>query len=237
MERVLRLYVVVGALLCLTLVGCPKEPLLEQTQHLDNNEYWYGTFNSEETAELDVEFNVTSGGAVDLLLLNSTGFADFENCHKTDTLVNATGRLESLPPNDSINYFFDVRVNDQITISFTADHGTFVGLYHQNGTAIYEKDSLIALTYEYTATQAEKLDLFFWNLSTSVAVNYTVKVTRPKATTFSYYISGSALNIKAKTYVFEAPETGNYTVVVNNTGGIQGGATPAGPVDFEVIIK
>ena len=48
--------------------------------------------------------------------------------------------------------------------------------------------------------------------------------------TFEHYVTGSALKVKSKTYLFQIPKSGTYYIVTNNAGGIERGAYSLGQV-------
>lgn len=58
---------------------------------------------------------------------------------------------------------------------------------------------------------------------------------KDKKSTFKYLKIGSALDIMSKSYTFEIPTSDRYHIVINNGGGIEGGAKPEG--DVAVYIK
>ncbi len=220
------------------LIGCGKKPttLVDQTQHLEMGHYWVGQFTADAGVNLDVEIEVTSGGAVDVLLMDSTGFNQFEGIFKEDTLIDESDWLDSLPPYDEMDYYFSVNTNDKITVDFSADNPTDILLRHQDGTVITSYSGTTEEIFDYTATQAETLNLYLYNPDSTVIVNYDVLITKPKSTAFTYYSAGSALNVKSKSYSFETPKTGKYYIVVNNAGHVPGGATPQGAVDFHIVV-
>jgi hypothetical protein len=52
----------------------------------------------------------------------------------------------------------------------------------------------------------------------------------------SYLKTGSALNVKSKNYEFTIPTQDRYFIVVNNAGGIEGGARPVGDVSVHIKV-
>jgi hypothetical protein len=59
--------------------------------------------------------------------------------------------------------------------------------------------------------------------------------TKGRRNTFNYFKTGSALDIMSKTYTFEVLSGDRYHIIINNGGGIEGGAKPTG--DVAVYIK
>lgn len=220
-----------------SLIGCTKETILiDQAQHLEQWSYWSGSFEADAGVNLDVDIEVTSGGAVDVLLMDSTGFKQFEGIFKKDTLLDDSNWLDSLPPNDDIIYYFYVNANDKISVDFSSDNPADIYLFHQDFTEILYYTGTTDQTFDYTATQAETLYLDLYNPSWTVIVNYDVLITKPKSSSFTYYVAGSALNVESKTYSWETPSSGKYYIVVNNADNVQGGATPQGAVDFHIVV-
>jgi len=56
-----------------------------------------------------------------------------------------------------------------------------------------------------------------------------------ETTSFYYFKTGSALNVKHISFTFTFPSTDRYFIVLSNAGGIEGGARPVG--DVTVYIK
>lgn len=52
--------------------------------------------------------------------------------------------------------------------------------------------------------------------------------------TFSHYKSGSVLDVKHVAFTFTTPTDDRYFIVLNNAGGIEGGAVPVGAVTVYV---
>jgi chorismate synthase len=52
----------------------------------------------------------------------------------------------------------------------------------------------------------------------------------------SYIKIGSSLNVKSKNYDFIIPEQDRYFIVINNAGGIEGGARPVGDVSVHIKV-
>lgn len=233
-----RLLISVSLTIIMLLLGCGEEAatLIDQTQHLDQGYYWSGSFNADAGINLDVDIEVTSGGAVDVLLMDSTGFNQFQGIFKIDTLIDDSDYLDSLPPNDEVNYYISINTGDKITIDFSSDEPADIYLFHQNSTEIAAYTGTTAEHFDYTATQSETLNLYIYNPSPNVIVNYDLLMTKPQSATFTYYTTGSALNVTSKSYTFETPTTDRYYIVVNNADNVEGGATPQGPVDFHIIV-
>lgn len=234
----------------LSFLSCGKEPttLIDQTQHLEMLSYWFGSFDADAGVEIDVDIEVTSGGAVDVLLMDEDGYNDFKAIFEEDTLINAGQTL-------GVEFYgyhsFNIQAGDEVTFLFNSDllvdiylmDSTNFSLY-QNGQSFYYYvgyESVNTGSFAYEATTTELLYFVVDNTSLFGSTptgdaTYTITATKPKGTTFTYYSTGSALNVTSKTYTFEIPTTGKYYIVVNNADNIEGGATPQGPVDFHIVI-
>ena len=69
-------------------VGCTSTPtqpttttttILDQEQTILKNYYWYGYFTADAGAVINVDLDVTAGGNVDLFLMDSGYFAEYQN--------------------------------------------------------------------------------------------------------------------------------------------------------------
>ncbi len=230
-------------------IGCQKEPetLIDQTQHLEEGYYWSGSFDAEADVELDVEMTVTTGSAVDVLLMDQTGFTQFQNIFKVDSFAGN----DNLAPEYYVAYGLNVLNGEHITYTFSSDLTADIYLVdpanyilYQNGQTFNYYAAYEGITYSqftFTAVASESLyyivdNSTYWGTPPQGTIAYSYLATKPKGTTFTYYNAGSALKVKDKTYSFTTPDAGKYYVVINNAGGIQNGATPTGPVDVDILI-
>jgi hypothetical protein len=182
-----------------------------------------------------------------LIVKNNSGINFFENLFKLDSFADA----QSLNPEYYIAYPLNVQTSENITYSFTSNLSADIYLVNpqnftlfQNGQTFYpyvSHEGVISAQFTYTAVAAETFYFIidnstYWGTPPQGTITYNYLATKPKGTTFTYYASGSALNITAKSYSFTTPATGSYYIVINNSGGIHNGATPKGPVDVDILI-
>ena len=98
--------------------------------------------------------------------------------------------------------------------------------HHQAIDLQGEKDGVLEI--EVKVIEGEAVDVFVMDEPNFIKYNNNQE-------DFEYYEKGSALNIKAKTWTFKAPQDGVYYIVVDNTD--RGVAYPTSDVEVNIKIS
>ncbi len=141
-DIILSKVLIVFLVLLLPTAAMAQEEVINETTTINADEIKYYSFSGEEGVTITVSINVTSGGPIDILLLDSSNFQTYKNAFVSGSSTN-----------------------------------------------------------------------------------------------FEYYVDGSALSVKSKTYEFTLPSSQTYYIVIENADFTSGGASPQGSVDVKIVVS
>ena len=245
-------------LCCLMLFICCshdeyEDVLVRFSGSIPEGECWWSTFAASPSSQIIVEFDLHSGGPVDIITLDQDGFSEFEDRVDLDSLMAAIWGLQLEEYNmfsfyaDSGKYLhFDIMWAIDSSINpvdiFLLDSLNYA-LYVQGS---YQMDFLyrcfwcLGAVFDYDVVRSESLYLVMDNTSYGYPplgmVCYRFKLCEYIARAFSYCEEGSSFNTGTTSYTFAAPEYDTLYVVVNNAGFVEGGSHPVGPVKFSISV-
>ncbi len=238
----------------LFILSCEEGAIyLSESKEVKKGKYWFEELYVSAGSNLDVDFLVKSGGAVDILVMNYNGFTEFRDRIGIDSVAGDT---------------WDLPLETYAVCSFPADSGVKIVCYfdfpwdtlptpidiylmdsanfelYKNGQQFeyyVGHDSTMGWPLTYEVVVSESLYLVGDNTSIhgSIPVGkayYDVLIGKYVPVPFAYLEEGSALNVKGAAYTFSVVDTDTCYVVVNNAGYIEGGSAPIGPVFFRIEI-
>lgn len=236
-------------------ISCDTEPtapvtIIDIATEMDAGYYYHREFNLEKDEEISIDLKVTEGGPVDLLLMNDENYQDFMNrLEFKDTIT--TGGM-SLPEGYYAYLDFGVEEGDSILFWISSNFSLDVFLLNDENFQKFQNGETFSSYREYLNipyvsfleefTQTEVLHLVLDNTSyfgspASGSLTFSVIVGFPKSYRFDYFEDGSRLSTRDSYYKYTATEGRRYYLVVNNSGLVEDGAFPYGPVEFELIVK
>lgn len=254
MKKIILLIVI----LLLTFINCNtgkvKEICLSYTGSVAKHKYWLETFVVDLGAELELDFEVTSGGPVDILIMNKYSFHQFEDHITIETI---TTNFWSLAPEEYGVEVVQVNAYEQVVFSYGC---VICSLLPPVPVDVYVTDSINFLLYESgqpfeyymghdsVAWAIDTFEILISQTLYSIIDNTSMHGSMPVDTAdccftaerfvgkwITYYKDASVLNTDSVSYTFEAPIDTVY-LIVNNSGYVEGGAFPIGSVDFSIQV-
>ncbi len=222
------------------LISCGEKILIEDEPTIPLGSYWVDSFFGEPDQKVSIEFRVTSGGAVDVMLLPGYGFEQYKKMTTMDTFV-----IKSSTPVDSGSYSA-IRFgngNGIVVVDFESDLKADLLLMDESNFNNYRNGQLFSYWGVLAVTKAQ--GYFITNPSTIMyaVVDNTNIFTPPEGRLTYNLIVGSYPNTSCTCYVygscfgtlryqanFELIDRGWYYYVVNNVIAFEGGAVPEGDV-------
>ncbi|OGC42414.1 hypothetical protein A2Y85_02485 [candidate division WOR-3 bacterium RBG_13_43_14] len=228
--------------------------ILRYSGWVENNEFWFGCFNAERRMILTLDFLSVNGNEVDLLLMNGSGFEEFQQRIITSYVTPEwwvspvpieTFKACTLMVETTKRYWFYVYSWFIDSMCYPVDIYLFDStLFYQylQGQNVLGLQFFFFTHYVYFDHQFDTSETVYLIVDNTFehgsnplgAALCHVAVGIYESQPFNYIAEGSRLNIDSACYMFELTESGDYYFVINNAGYVMDGATPAGKVEFDI---
>lgn len=242
-QTMTRVFVLLTIPILLALFSCGEKTVIEDTPTVRFGTYWVDSFVGEVDQELDVDFRVTSGAAVDVFLLSGDGLNAFKSVMIIDTIIKII--------NDSIPYdtFSATRFGTGtklLNINLTANRSTDIFLmdelnfnYYKSGQSFKYVGQVGVSSYR-TVMLVEPDFLYLVIDNTAIGspaspdLKYNLTLGLHRGAGFEYYTYGSCMGTLHYAASYTLVANGIYYYVVNNALALEGGAVPEGDVTMSI---
>lgn len=248
-------YSIITFLVALLLNCSNKLIYIDYTGTIEEDEYWHAVIDAKFGAFLNLNFQILSGSAVDVILMDQSGFQDFRERIVPDTLIIQDYDL--FPESYAADFCF-FNCGDDIVYSYcwSVDSGPplpidvfimdrdnynfFIQNLPYEAFVIY--DSVI---YIHDTLEVPVDDYIYFIIDNTVLhgspplgrVFYNLKVAKLFASSFPCFSDISHLNCDSIVDGFQRPFADTLYLVINNSGYVIGGAEPTGAVEFHIFVE
>ncbi len=212
--------------LCLiAIVGCRKgEIVLEEGYFtVGSNSTMYYCFKLTKGTKIDVDFRVTAGDSVDVLLLNKSGFKEylemFEPPDTVDTNIYKEENITIIPYQVKESSTPEVDSGIALSFIFFASDSCKVKVYYTVNDSMLNSWYDDTICYRWINQKKSPLKVHIYNDSKDT-INYSFWLNKYhlnyKRNQFTYEEEGTQFNTSSFSYEFKAAETDSFYIVIDN---------------------